>query len=404
MKRPEFIEIAGGITAAKGVLAAGIACGIKKTGAKDLALIVSEEPASVAAIFTTNRVQAASVLLCRQTLKKGVLGAVVVNSGNANACTGPQGLADAKRMQTETAKALKISWGQVFVASTGVIGQRLPLKDIVKGIPKAAKLLSRRGGADAAEAIMTTDAFSKSAALKVVTRQGEYVIGGIAKGAGMICPQMATMLAFIATDADISTRPLQKALSYAVDHSFNCITVDGDTSTNDTVLAFANGAGGVKIKSEKEQETFTLALQKVTAKLAKMIVRDGEGATKLLEIKVKGARSLQEARGAAKAVANSLLVKTAFFGEDLNWGRIMAALGYSGARFNPHKVDISISGVPVVKRGLSMGSAAEKKAAPGLKKKEILLDINLHSGLREATIWGCDLSLDYVKINASYRS
>lgn len=404
MSRPEFTEINGGITAPRGVLAAGVACGIKKTGNKDLALIYSLQPASAAATFTTNRVKAAPVLLNQETIKRGIFRAVVVNSGNANACTGADGLTDARSIQSEAAKLLKIPRGQVFVASTGVIGQRLPVDRIVKGIERAAKVLSPRGGEDAARAIMTTDAFSKAAALKVATRQGEYVIGGIAKGAGMICPQMATMLCFIATDAAIASQPLQQALSYAVSHSFNCITVDGDTSTNDTVLAFANGARGVKINSEKEGEKFTAALLKVTEKLAKMIVKDGEGATKLLEIRVQGAKSRDEAHRAAKAVANSLLVKTAFYGEDLNWGRIIAALGYSGARFQPQKVDIKIAGVLVVKGGLSTGLAAEKKAAPKIVAREITVGINLHAGVQAATVWSSDLTLDYVKINASYRT
>jgi len=396
-----------------GFKAAGIACGIKKNGNKDLALIYSEVPAVAAAVFTTNKIKAAPVLIDIQRIKKGLCQAVIINSGNANACTGKKGLDAAVKTVTLLEKQLGIKKGLVMVSSTGVIGEPLPIDKIKKGIPTLNSQLSTLNAAygwgNAAEAIMTTDAFPKIVVEKGKVGDKEITILGIAKGAGMICPDMATMLAYIATDATIERKTLQTALNKAVDKSLNSITVDGDTSTNDTVLLLANGkAGNREVRSQesgvrsKDYKTFRNMLERVCLKLAHMIVRDGEGATKFLEIKVKGAKTKMDAKQTAMTIANSLLVKTAFFGEDANWGRIMAAIGRAGIDVKSDRISIYFDNIPVVKKGNGVGR--DKEVSKIIKKRDICLTIDLGLGKTEKTVWASDLSYDYVKINASYRS
>jgi len=391
-----------------GFKAAGISCGIKRGGKKDLALIYSEVPATVAGVFTTNTVKAAPVIIDAERIKRGFCQAIIINSGNANACTGKRGLKDAREMVELTEKALGIKRGLAFVSSTGVIGEFLPMDKIKQGILTLNSELrtpnSVHGWQDAAEAIMTTDTFPKIAMEKGRVGGREVTILGIAKGAGMICPDMATMLAFLSTDVAIEQKTLQAALKTAVDNSFNCITVDGDTSTNDTVLILANGmAGNKQLTAHSSQLTvFYEMLEKVCLKLAHLIVRDGEGATKFLGFSVKGARTERDAECVARTVANSLLVKTAFFGEDANWGRIMAAIGRSGVKVDQARIDISFNGVPVVRKGI--GTGRDGDASRVIKEKDIIVTIDLGLGKKDATIWTTDLSYDYVKVNAGYRS
>ena len=392
-----------------GFKAAGIACGIKKNGNKDLALIYSEVPAVAAAVFTTNKIKAAPVLIDIQRIKKGLCQAVLINSGNANACTGKKGMEDAARMAAAVEDALGIKKGLAMVSSTGVIGQGLPIDRIEKGIPKLVSSLLSKGWNDAVNAIMTTDAFPKVAFEKCRIGGKEITVLGIAKGAGMICPNMATMLAFIATDAAVERKALQAALKTAVDKSFNSITVDGDTSTNDTVLLLANGkAGNKKLRApNSDPRTFYQMLEKVCQSLAKMIVMDGEGATKLLEFNVSGAKTDKDAKKVAETVANSPLVKTAFFGEDANWGRIIAAIGRSGADVKEEKINIYFNDIAVVIKGQKArgkGQEIERKAAKAVKEKEICIKIEMGLGKGKKTVWASDLSYDYVKINAAYRT
>ncbi len=390
-----------------GFLVSGIRCGIKKKeGAKDLALIYSEVPASAAAVFTTNAMKAAPVLLDMERIKSGKGRAVIINSGNANACTGSDGLKVAKEMARGIAEILKLKEEFVYVSSTGVIGEPLPVDKISAAVPELVKGLKADGWMDAEAAIMTTDAFPKMTGVKVDIGGKAVTIMGIAKGAGMIHPNMATMLSYIASDCAMSPGLLNNALRKAVNLSFNSITVDGDTSTNDTVLAFANGmAGNTPLTARsRDMESFQSALNHVTRELAKMIVRDGEGATKVIEINVTGASSAIEAKKVANAIGRSNLVKTAFFGMDPNWGRIAAAAGYSGARVEPDKMDIYFNDVQVVKNGLCVGGDWEKKAREAMKGNEVNVTVNLNIGKSEATIWASDLTYEYVKINASYRS
>ena len=398
--------IPGGISPVKGVRSAGVACGLKRDHKLDLALVTSDGPATVAATFTTNRVQAAPILVSRRNLRGGKFAAIVLNSGNANACTGRQGLADAEATVREVARTLKRPAGQVFVASTGVSGSRLDMDAIRKGIAEAAAGLSAFAGDAAARAILTTDTVPKEAAITFAVGKRRVTIGGMAKGSGMIAPHMATMLAVVATDANVAAGPLQKALRLAVDASFNCITVDGDTSTNDMVLCFATGASGAPglRPGTAGFHTFQVGLEMVCLSLAKMIVRDGEGATKLAEVRIAGARTGREARLAAEAVATSPLVKTTLFGEDINWGRVMAALGRSGAGFDPGRVDLSVDELPVVRRGMGLGPSAEAAANHRLHQREFALMVHLHAGRASARLWTTDLSEGYVRINAGYRS
>jgi glutamate N-acetyltransferase/amino-acid N-acetyltransferase len=398
-------ECPGGITAPLGFRAAGMYCGIRKVK-KDIAMIASEVPATVAGVFTLNKTQAAPVLVDKAQLKSSsVCSAIVVNSGNANACTGERGLNDAWEMVRATALALNVPESEVMISSTGVIGQYMPMEKVSPAIAELAGKLSKEGNADAAEAIMTTDTFAKEAAVKFTLGGKTVSIGGVAKGSGMIAPNMATMLAFVTSDIAIDQVLLMKALRGANSRSFNRITVDGDMSTNDMVLVLANGmAGNARVTDHSEEyQLFAAALEYVLIKLAKMIAKDGEGATKLVEIMVKGATSEEEAAQAAKAVANSNLVKTAIHGADANWGRILAAVGYSGIDFNPDNVEISFGELPILRRNYEI-VLDEEKAKELLLKDNVMIVINLNQGKEFARFWTCDLTKDYVHINASYRS
>ena len=397
-------KINAGITAPKGFKAAGIHCGIKKSR-KDLALIVSEYPATAAAVFTLNKVQAAPVLVCKKHLNESsFFKAIIVNSGNANACTGDQGFIDALTMAAETASVLGADADQIFVSSTGVIGETLPMEKIINGIHKVARHVDEGEYQSAAEAIMTTDTFSKSYSTSFLVNGVEVNIGGIAKGSGMIHPNMATMLGFVTTDASIEKNVFQKMLKDTVDKTFNRITVDGDTSTNDMVIALANGASGVSIEpSTSACEIFEEQLYSILKKLAIDIVKDGEGATKLIELTVEGAPSDEDAVKAARTVSLSPLVKTAIHGEDANWGRILAAVGYSGIEFDPDKFEIEINGTPILKQNYQV-TLPIAEANKTLKPKEIKIVLKLNSGRGSATYWTCDFSEDYVKINGSYRT
>jgi glutamate N-acetyltransferase/amino-acid N-acetyltransferase len=403
---PDLKEIPGGITAPKGFRAAGIHCGVKKSK-KDLCLVVSDSPASAAVVLTTNRVQAAPVLVTREQMGRSrVFRAIVVNSGNANACTGDRGMDDAWAMVGATASALNVGPGEVLVSSTGVIGQFLPIGAITEGIKKAAGALSPREGRAAAEAIITTDTFVKQHALEFDCNGARVRMGGMAKGSGMIAPNMATMLAFVTTDAAVSPAVLHCALSRAADRSFNRISVDGDTSTNDMAAVLANGGSGARPLTEPggpQYEAFYGALEEMLVTLSKMIVKDGEGATKFIEITVTGAEDEASAVKAARAIANSNLVKTAINGEDANWGRILAAVGYSGIDFDPSQVEIFFGSVPILRRNymIDFSEAAAKKV---LGRKEITITVSLHRGEGSASFWTCDLSKDYVAINANYRT
>lgn len=398
-------EVTGGVTAPAGFVAGGLYCGIRKVK-KDIAIIRSDRPASAAGVFTKNRTVAACVTVDREQLRSsGMASAIVVNSGNANACTGERGVTDTWTMIDATARSLGVPRDHVLVSSTGVIGQYLPIDKIVTGIEMLAGQLSVDGHADAAEAIMTTDTYMKEAAVRLTVEGNAVTIGAMAKGSGMIAPNMATMLAFITTDAALSPDALQQALRRANDRSFNRITVDGDMSTNDMALMLANGASGGKpiVPGTLSFESFCDALEAVMVRLAKMIARDGEGATKLVEIRVTGARTESEAAQAAESVANSNLVKTAIHGADANWGRILAAVGYSGIDFNPDVVAISFNGLPILKPNYQI-VIDEVKAKEALQQENIVVRIDLAQGNAEAKFWTCDLSKEYVHINASYRS
>ena len=386
-----------------GFRAAGVSCGIKKNGKKDLAVIVSDSPATVAGVFTTNKVKAAPVLLDMKRIRKGVASGIIVNSGNANACTGAEGMKAAEAMATAAEKALGLKKGSVFVSSTGVIGVPLPIGRVEAGMPHLVKALGYDGLHAACEAIMTTDAFPKKAVARMKINGSEVTIAGIAKGAGMICPNMATMLAFFLTDANIKKTALSKALKAAVEASFNSIIVDNDTSTNDTVLVLANGKGTDEIKEgTKEFSAFTGLLTGLAAELAHLIVKDGEGATRFVEIEVTGAASAAEAKRAARTVAESFLCKTAFFGGDPNWGRVMAAIGRAGVKMNEARSSISFNGVEMVSRGLDTGR--EKEAARAMKARELKVIVGLGAGRHSARVWTSDLTYEYVRINSAYRT
>lgn len=389
----------------RGYRFAGLASGIKSSGKPDLGLICSETPAACAGVFTRNRVIAAPLLVTKPRIAAGQCQAILVNSGNANACTGEAGLTVAREMGTLLARQLRIPVELTAVASTGVIGVQLPIGPVIGGVPQLVKQLDPEAAPLTAEAMMTTDGFSKLASAQGKIDGQKYTILGLAKGAGMIHPNMATMLGFVVTDAALTAEQLDRALRQAVDRSFNSITVDGDTSTNDMVLLLANGAAGVTIEEESEAEAdFSRHLERVLVDLAKMIVRDGEGATKLVEIRVSGAADDFEAKRAAEAVATSSLVKTAFFGEDANWGRIIAAIGYADVELDPDRVDISFDDVPVVKDGLAIGGEAEQQASAVLKRSEFVVNIELHQGNGNASYYTSDLTYEYVRINADYRS
>ena len=399
-------QIDGGITAVAGIRAAGLHAGIKAADAKDVALIVTDTPAAAAGVFTKNSVTAAPVLLCREHLSDGCAQAVIVNSGNANACTGEVGMANARRMATATAEQLGIDANLVLVSSTGVIGQQLPMDKIENGIQAVASALSREGGADAAEAIMTTDTHPKSVAVEIEVGDTPVRIGGIAKGSGMIAPNMATMLSYLTTDARINAETLQAALNRVVDDTYNLLTVDTDRSTNDTVLILATGhADNAELVTTdgEDYDAFCAGLQCVCTELVKMLARDGEGATKLVEVIVKHAKNRDDAEKAARAVAESPLVKTAVFANDANWGRIMMAIGKSGAEFDPYQVDVYLADYRLVKNGMDAGYD-EDKATALFAQDPVRITIDLRAGDTEITMWTCDYSYDYIRINADYRT
>lgn len=399
-------QIDGGITAVAGVQAAGIHAGIKKPQIKDVALIVTDAPSAAAGVFTKNSVTAAPVLVCRQHLSEPIAQAIIINSGNANACTGDIGMANANRMATTTAEKLDIEDSLVLVSSTGVIGQQLPMDKIENGIQLAVDALSIDGGDNAAEAIMTTDTHPKSAAVEIAIDAKLVRIGGIAKGSGMIAPNMATMLSYLTTDVNISSDTLQSALTHVVDNTYNLLTVDTDRSTNDTVIILATGgAENAEIIESKgaDYEAFCEGLQFVCTELVKMLARDGEGATKLVEVVIKNAKNRIDAEKAARAVAESPLVKTAVFANDANWGRIMMAIGKSGAEFDPYQVDVLLADYPLVKNGMDAGYD-EEKATQLFDNDPVRITIDLRAGDAEITMWTCDYSYDYIRINADYRT
>ena len=389
-----------------GFLFSGISAGIKKDGKRDLGLIYSEVPAQVAGLFTTNKVKAAPVQLNMERMKRGLCQAIIVNSGNANACTGSQGLRDAKRVSSLIAQQLGINENLVFPSSTGVIGSPLPMKKIEERIPELMDCLSAEGWMNTVEAIMTTDTFPKIEVATCRIKGRRVKLCGMVKGAGMIYPNLATMLSFLVTDANIKASLLQRMLEKASEVSYNRITIDGETSTNDTVLLLANGRAEHPILNQmgRDGEIFQSMLFKVCQNLAESLVKDGEGATKFIEILIRGARSKEDAKRAAYAIAHSPLVKTAFFGEDANWGRILCALGHSGVRIDPNRIDVFFDKAPIVKNGMGVRPRLEEKAAEVIKKKSFKVIVDLYQGKSQFSILTTDLSLDYVKINASYRS
>ncbi len=404
-RQTSITPIDGGITAPTGFRSAALHCGIKaKAGALDLAVLSVDTFASMAGIFTTNLVQAAPVLVSKQHLEAthGIGCAIVVNSGCANACTGLQGLADAKRMAEEVANALGCPAEQVLVASTGVIGVALPMDRLVSGIRDACSSLAHGQGSEAARAIMTTDPFPKEHAVRVTTPRGVFSIGAMAKGSGMIEPNMATMLGFIATDAQVSPALLHRALVESARDTFNAITVDGECSTNDTLFAMASGTSGVTI-DEALYPALVDGLLSVSEPLALGIVRGGEGATKVIAVSVYDARTLDDARQVARTIANSPLVKTAVHGADPNWGRIVAAAGRSGVKFDMQRMTVRVGGILLFENGLPHDESAPK-AAEILKRDTVDIEVSLGGGDASATIWGCDLSAEYVRINGEYRT
>lgn len=387
-----------------GYKGSAVAAGLKKGEEPDLALIYSEREAVASGVFTTNRVMAAPVILSQEYIKNGGVRAIVVNSGNANACTGEAGLQNAQATSRLVAENLGIEPEEVLVASTGVIGAQLDMNLISKAMPDLAKGLSSDGIPRVAEAMMTTDSFSKISHFEDKADGRPFQILGIAKGAGMIMPDMATMLCFVLTDLGLDVKTLERAVSRAVEASFNRISVDGDTSTNDMVLVLANGRPESSALSPDDLEVFNHGLTLVMTELATMIVRDGEGATKLVHVEVKGAASTEDALLAARTVANSSLVKTAFYGQDPNWGRIMAALGRSGILMQEEKISIWIDGIKIVEGGLGIGDVAEKEASDKMANKEFVLTIDLQQGEYEDRIITCDLTHEYITINADYRT
>jgi glutamate N-acetyltransferase/amino-acid N-acetyltransferase len=398
-------SIQGSVGAPEGFRTAGVACGIKKSGALDLALIVSETDASAAAVFTTNRAQAAPVLVSREHLEatRGRARAVVVNSGCANACTGSDGLDHARAMAALTARPVGCSSADVLVASTGVIGVKLDMARVERGIAAAAQQLAQSGGPDAARAIMTTDPFPKEAAVEAVIGSGTVRVGGIAKGSGMIEPMMATMLGFVTTDARVEPSLLRRALVSVVNDTFNAISVDGECSTNDCVFLLANGTSGVTI-GEAELPQFIQVLRAACEPLAIGIVRGGEGATKLITVRVVGAQSNDDARRAARAIANSPLVKTAVHGGDPNWGRLIAVAGRSGSAFTLEGAAVRIGPVELFRDGTPFDERAGD-AATYLEGKDIDIEVDLGTGgAGRSHMWTCDLSAEYVRINAEYRT
>lgn len=399
-------KIDGWVTTPQGFLAAGVKAGIKASGNHDVAVIYSTVPAATGAVFTQNKMCAAPVLVSRKVAAKFYAQAIVVNSGCANACTGEQGLKDAEAMQAQTAELLGVENDAVYVCSTGVIGHFMPMDKLAKGIADAVDAMDETGGESCAMAIQTTDTFIKHAAYEFELGGKTVKIAGIAKGAGMIHPNMATMLTFLTTDAAVAPDVLKRAVKTAADKSFNMVVVDGDTSTNDSMIVLANGlAENEIIVSEEHPDypAFFEALLACAQDLAKMIARDGEGATKFLEVNVAGAATWEEAKTAAMAIAKSPLVKTAFFGKDPNWGRIVCAAGYSGAQMEPDKVNLEIGGVRLVENGMNCNVTLES-LKDIMEQHDISMKIDLGAGKEEATVWTCDFSYEYVKINGEYHT
>jgi glutamate N-acetyltransferase/amino-acid N-acetyltransferase len=387
-----------------GFEAAGIAAGVKKNGALDLGLIYSTVPATAAGVFTRNQVQAAPVLLCKDYLAAGTARAIIANSGNANCYTGMAGLRDARATADETASALRLHQREVLVASTGVIGAQLPMDRIRSAIPKLATSVHPDGFHDFARAIMTTDTVPK-----LIRKQGRiddrpFTLLAIAKGAGMIRPDMATMLCFVCTDADVATAPLRQTLGHAVNHTLNRMTIDGDTSTNDTALILASGVSGIRVRTAQQLRQFEEVLTEVLMDISRMLIKDGEGVTKVVEIRVQGAPSDEQALQIAQTVAHSPLVKTAFFGEDANWGRIIAAVGRAGVPLVPEKIDLYFDQVKLISQGTYCGAEAEAQAASVLRRPEFRVTIDLNIAAGSDRILTSDLSVEYVKINADYRT
>lgn len=404
--------ITGGVTAAKGFLAAGVEAGIKYQNRKDMAMVYSKTPCRAAGVFTTNVVKAAPVLWDKEVVEsEWEAQAIVVNSGIANACTGKLGYEYCRETAGAAADALEISPQSVLICSTGVIGMQLPMEKMTEGVRMLAKAIKpgEEAGTDAAKAIMTTDTRNKQVAVKVMIGGKEVTIGGMCKGSGMIHPNMCTMLAFVTTDVNISKKLLQEALSADVQDTFNMVSVDGDTSTNDTLLVLANGQAGNPEIMEKgaDYDTFVEALHYVNETLAKKIAGDGEGATALFEVKVIHADNKEDAKTLAKSVITSSLTKAALFGHDANWGRILCALGYSGAKFDPEAIELylesSAGKILIFKDGMA-ADYSEEEATRILSCSEVTALVDMKMGEAEATAWGCDLTYDYVKINADYRS
>ncbi|MGI6556529.1 bifunctional ornithine acetyltransferase/N-acetylglutamate synthase [uncultured Pseudoramibacter sp.] len=412
MKEKKYRIISGGVTAPKGFKASGAATGLKPNNQLDIALIESDVEAVPAIVTTQNAVKAAPVLWDNQIVKKDKqkIKAVLVNSGNANACTGEQGLLDVKTEAECVSQHFNCDPNQVFISSTGVIGVPLPIKEITDTVPTLVQNLSIDGQSDASRAILTTDLVPKTVAVEIEIGGKTVHIGAMAKGSGMICPNMATMLSFVTTDADIDQACLQKMLSVIAMDTYNMMSVDGDMSTNDTVLVLANGMAGNEKITEANIDAYTKffdALYFVNASIVKSIVKDGEGATKYIEVHVNNADSRGDARILAKAVVNSNLVKTAIFGEDANWGRVLSSIGATGVKFSPNTVSLtfsnSVGSILLLDHGKPT-SFDEKQASDILKQKEIIINIDMGEGIYKATAWGCDLSYDYVKINAEYRT
>ncbi len=389
----------GGVTAPSGYRAAGIQTGVKESGAKDLALVYSTRPANAAAVYTTNKVQGAPIAIDREHLADGKARAVILNSGNANVCNGDVGLDHAKRMCALTASELGLQTEEVLVCSTGLIGVPLPIAKIEAGIPRIVAALSEEGGATAAEAIMTTDTVPKSCAVEVELEAGRAVVGAMAKGAAMIAPNMATMLSVVTTDATVPSGPLQELLSQAIQRTFNCITVDGDMSTSDTVILMANGEGAEL--GEGDCELLYEGIEYACRQMAQAIARDAEGSSKLITIAVRGAATEAEARQVGIAVANSSLVKTAAFGNDPNWGRILCAMGYAGVEFDPERARVSLCGTDIYGNGAGLDFDEDKLSA-AMQAEEMAIDIDLAMGAAAAEIFTCDLTYEYVRLNAEY--
>ena len=389
----------GGVTAPSGYRAAGIQTGVKESGAKDLALVYSTRPANAAAVYTTNKVQGAPVAIDREHLADGKARAVILNSGNANVCNGDVGLDHAKRMCSLTASELGLRTEEVLVCSTGVIGVPLPIAKIEAGIPRLVAALSEDGGATAAEAIMTTDTVPKSCAVEVELASGRATVGAMAKGAAMIAPNMATMLSVVTTDAAVPSGQLQELLSQAIQHTFNCITVDGDMSTSDTVILMANGDESEL--GERDIERLYEGIEYACRQMAQAIARDAEGSSKLITIAVRGAATEAEARQVGIAVANSSLVKTAAFGNDPNWGRILCAMGYAGVDFDPETARVSLCGTNIYGNGAGLDFDEDKLSAT-MQAEEMAIAIDLVMGAATAEIFTCDLTYEYVRLNAEY--